>query len=205
MSVDVVNLDGKKVGSVDLSDGVFGLEPRSDLIQRVIRWQLAKRHTGQHKTKERAEISRTGAKLFKQKGTGRARHGSARPGIFRGGGKAHGSRVRSHAFNLPKKVRRLGLMHALSAKVKNGDFIALKDTASGDHKTSTITKHLKALNVKNALFLDDTVNADFAKGAKNIPNIDVLPIAGANVYDIIRRHKLVVTEAALKSLEERFA
>lgn len=205
MKHDVIKLDGKKAGSVDLADDVFGLEPRADLLQRVVRWQLAKRQAGTHKTKGRSEITRTGAKMFRQKGTGRARHGSRRVGIFVGGGKAHGPVVRSHAHDLPKKVRLLGLKHALSAKAKAEQLIVLDSAAAKDPKTKVLRDQIGKLGWESALVVDGAeVDRNFRLAAGNIPKIDVLPVQGINVYDILRRDTLVLTKAALEALEARF-
>jgi large subunit ribosomal protein L4 len=206
MKLDITTLDGGKAGSLDLSDDIFGLEPRSDLIHRYIRWQLAKRRAGTHKVKNRAEIWRTGKKLYKQKGTGNARHGSARAPLFRGGGRAFGPVVRDHAHDLPKKVRQLALKHALSAKAKDGAIIVLDKIAlKGDAKTKALRGQFDKLGFESALIIDGAaIEAGFSKAARNIPNVDVLPVQGINVYDIIRRDKLVLTRAAVDALEARF-
>jgi len=205
MELNVTTLEGKAAGSVSLSDEIFGLEPRTDLIQRVINWQLAKRQAGTHKAKGRAEVWRTGKKMYKQKGTGGARHGSARVPQFRGGGRAFGPVVRSHAFDLPKKVRALGLKHALSAKAKDGSLVLLDNTELKDAKTKALIGHFSGLGLTSALIIDGAeVNTGFAQAARNIPHIDVLPIQGINVYDILRRQKLVLTKAAVDALEARF-
>ena len=205
MELNVTTLEGKAAGSVQLSDEIFGLEPRTDLIQRCITWQLAKRQAGTHKTKGRAEVWRTGKKMYKQKGTGGARHGSARVPQFRGGGRAFGPVVRSHAFDLPKKVRALALRHALSAKAKDGGLIVLDSAELKDAKTKVLSGHFSGLGLTSALIIDGAeVNTGFAAAARNIPNIDVLPIQGVNVYDILRRQKLVLTKAAVDALEARF-
>jgi large subunit ribosomal protein L4 len=206
MKLDITTLDGGKAGSLDLSDEIFGLEPRSDLIHRYIRWQLAKRRAGTHKVKNRAEIHRTGKKLYKQKGTGNARHGSARAPLFRGGGRAFGPVVRDHAHELPKKVRKLALKHALSAKAKDGAIIVLdKIVLKGEAKTKALRGQFDKLGFESALIIDGAeIEAGFTKAARNIPNVDVLPVAGINVYDIIRRDKLVLTKAAVDALEARF-
>jgi large subunit ribosomal protein L4 len=205
MELKITNLDGEAKGSVSLSDDIFGLEPRQDLIQRCILWQLAKRRAGTHKVKGRAEIWRTGKKMYKQKGTGGARHGSARVPQFRGGGRAFGPVVRSHATDLPKKIRALALRHALSAKAKDGSLIVIDKAALEAAKTKALVAHFSGLGVTNALIIDGAeLNTSFATAARNIPNIDVLPIQGINVYDILRREKLVLTKAALDALEARF-
>ena len=205
MELTITTLDGKAAGSVTLSDVIFGLEPRSDLIQRCVVWQLAKRRAGSHKVKNRAEIWRTGKKMYGQKGTGNARHGSARVPQFRGGGRAFGPHVRSHEIGLPKKVRTLALKHALSAKAKDGGIIVLDKATVQGGKTKQLASQFEKLGLVNALIVDGAeVEAGFRLAARNIPNIDVLPVQGINVYDILRRGKLVLTKAALDALEARF-
>lgn len=205
MELNVKTLEGKDAGKVSLSDAIFGLEPREDILARVIRWQLAKKQQGTHKAQGRAEVSRTGAKMYKQKGTGRARHHSARAPQFRGGGKAHGPVVRSHEHDLPKKVRALGLRHALSAKIKAEDVIVIDDLVAAEAKTKVLASTFETLGLTNALFIGGAeLDNNFKLAAKNIPNIDVLPIQGINVYDILRRGKLVLSKAAVEALEERF-
>ncbi len=204
MEIAVKTLDGAAAGTVELSEAVFGLEPRADILSRMVAWQLAKRQQGTHKTKTRAEVSRTGAKMYKQKGTGRARHHSARAPQFRGGGKAHGPVLRSHAFDLPKKVRALALRHALSAKMRSDALIILDDLVS-DGKTKALSAQLASLGLSNALVIGGTeVQTEFRNAAANIVNIDVLPIQGINVYDILRRNTLVLSKAAVEAIEERF-
>jgi len=205
MELNVKTLEGKDAGKVSLSDAIFGLEPREDIIARVIRWQLAKKRQGTHKAKGRAEVWRTGAKMYKQKGTGRARHHSARAPQFRGGGKAHGPVVRSHEHDLPKKVRALGLRLALSAKFKAEDVIVLDSLVAADAKTKVLAGAFETLGLTNALFIGGAeLDSNFKLAAANIPNIDVLPVQGINVYDILRRGKLVLSKAAVEALEERF-
>ena len=205
MKLNVTTLEGKDAGSVELNEAIFGLDVRKDLIQRCVNWQLAKRQAGTHKAKGRAEIARTGKKMYKQKGTGGARHGSARVPQFRGGGRAFGPVVRSHATDLPKKVRALALKHALSAKAKDGSLIVLDNATLEAAKTKALLGHFSGLGLTNALIIDGAeVHVGFAQAARNIPNIDVLPIQGINVYDILRRQKLVLTKAALDALEARF-
>lgn len=205
MELNVTTLEGKAAGSVQLSDGIFGLEPRKDLIQRCVNWQLAKRQAGTHKAKGRAEIWRTGKKMFKQKGTGNARHGSARVSQFRGGGRAFGPVVRSHAHDLPKKVRALGLKHALSAKAKASTLIVVDDVSSSDAKTKALLARFDKLGLKNALIIGGAeIDRNFGLAARNIHFIDVLPVQGINVYDIMRRETLVLTKAAVDALEARF-
>jgi large subunit ribosomal protein L4 len=201
MELKVTTLEGKAAGSVQLSDEIFGLEPRKDIIQRCVQWQLNKRQAGTHKTQGRADVWRTGKKMYKQKGTGGARHGSARVPQFRGGGRAFGPVVRSHATDLPKKIRAL----ALSAKAKDGGLIVIDKAALENAKTRGLVGHFSGLGLTNALIIDGAeLNAGFATAARNIPNIDVLPIQGINVYDILRRQKLVLTKAAVDALEARF-
>ncbi|WP_406853926.1 MULTISPECIES: 50S ribosomal protein L4 [unclassified Alsobacter] len=205
MKLDVTNFDGGAAGSVELSDEIFGLDPRQDLIQRYVLWQLAKRQAGTHKTKGRAEIWRTGKKLYKQKGSGNARHGSARVPQFRGGGRAFGPVVRSHEHDLPKKVRALALRHALSAKARDGGIMVVDQASAAEPKTKALRDRFTALGLGNALIIDGAeLNVNFALAARNIPNIDVLPVQGINVYDILRREKLVLTKAAVDALEARF-
>jgi large subunit ribosomal protein L4 len=205
MDMKVTTLEGKEAGSVTLPDAIFGLEPRPDLIQRCVVWQLNKRRAGTHAVKNRADIWRTGKKMYAQKGTGGARHGSARVPQFRGGGRAFGPVVRSHEIGLPKKMRALALKHALSAKAKDGGIVVLDKATVGDAKTKQLASHLEKLGLRNALIVDGAeVEAGFHAAARNIPNIDVLPIQGINVYDIMRRGKLVLTKAAVDALEARF-
>jgi large subunit ribosomal protein L4 len=205
MDLKITTLAGADAGKVKLSDEIFGLDPREDILARVIRWQLAKKQQGTHKAKGRAEVHRTGAKMYKQKGTGRARHHSARAPQFRGGGKAHGPVVRSHEHELPKKVRALGLKHALSAKAKASSIIVVDELKLTEAKTKVLAANFITLGVTNALLIGGAeVDANFKLAAANIPNIDVLPIQGINVYDILRRGTLVLSKAAVEALEERF-
>jgi large subunit ribosomal protein L4 len=205
MDLNVKTLDGKDAGKLSVSDLIFGLDPREDIIARMIRYQLAKKQQGTHQTKTRAEISRTGKKMYKQKGTGRARHHSARAPQFRGGGRAHGPVVRSHAHDLPKKIRALALRHALSAKLKSEDVIIVDSLIASEAKTKALVGQLAGLGLSNALFIGGAeLDANFKLAAQNIPNIDVLPVQGINVYDILRRSKLVLSKAAVEALEERF-
>jgi large subunit ribosomal protein L4 len=205
MEFNVKTLEGKDAGKLSLSDEIFGLDPREDLIARMIRYQLAKKRQGTHKTKGRSEVSRTGSKMYKQKGTGRARHHSARAPQFRGGGKAHGPVVRSHAHDLPKKVRALALRHALSAKLKSEDLIIVDNLVAAEAKTKTLVGTFASLGLTNALVIGGAeIDSNFKLAAANIPNIDVLPVQGINVYDILRRGKLVLSKAAVEALEERF-
>jgi large subunit ribosomal protein L4 len=205
MELNVTTMDGKAAGSVTLDDAIFGLDPRADLIQRCIKWQLARRQRGTHKVQNRAEINRTGKKMYRQKGTGSARHGSGRVNLFRGGGRSFGPLVRSHAIDLPKKVRALALKHALSAKAKDGGIIVLDKATMKDGKTKELAARFEKLGFINALIIDGVEpEASFRLAARNIPNIDVLPVQGINVYDILRRRTLVLTKAALDALEARF-
>jgi large subunit ribosomal protein L4 len=205
MEMKITTVEGTEAGSIQLPDAIFCLEPRTDIIQRCINWQLAKRQRGTHKTKGRAEIWRTGKKMYAQKGTGGARHGSARVPQFRGGGRAFGPLVRSHAIELPKKVRALALKHALSSKAKDGGIIVLEKASVKDAKTKALAKQFGKLGLENALIIDGAeIEANFRAAARNIPNIDVLPVQGINVYDILRRKTLVLTRAALDALEARF-
>jgi len=205
MEMKVTTLEGKEAGSVTVSDTIFGLEPRQDLIQRYIVWQLAKRRAGTHDVKNRAEIMRTGKKMYKQKGTGSARHGSARVNLFRGGGRSFGPTPRSHAIDLPKKVRALALRHALSAKAKDGGIVVIDDLKVADSKTKVLRGHLEKLGLANALIVGGAeIDSGTRLAARNIPNIDVLPIQGINVYDILRRNTLVLTKDAIDALEARF-
>lgn len=205
MELKITTLAGEAAGSINVSDAIFGLEPRADILQRCVNWQLAKRQSGTHKVKNRGEIARTGKKIYRQKGTGGARHGSARANLFRGGGRSFGPVVRSHAIDLPKKVRALALKHALSSKAKDGGIVVLDKAAVNEGKTKALKAVFDKLGLANALIIDGAeVDANFRLAARNIPNIDVLPIQGINVYDIMRRHKLVLTRAAVDALEARF-
>jgi large subunit ribosomal protein L4 len=205
MDHKVTSLDGKSAGTVSLPDEIFGLEPRADIIQRMVRYQLAKRQAGTHKTKMRGEISATTKKMYKQKGTGGARHGAKSAPQFRGGGKAFGPVVRSHAIDLPKKVRALALKHALSDKARGDKILVIADTKLKEPKTKLLAKHFGKLGFANALIVDGAeVETNFALAARNIADIDVLPVQGINVYDIMRRDTLVLTKAAVEALTERF-
>ena len=205
MELKVTTIEGKAAGSVQLSDEIFGLEPRTDIIARCVQWQLNKRQAGTHKAQGRADVWRTGKKMYKQKGTGGARHGSARVPQFRGGGRAFGPVVRSHATGLPKKIRALALKHALSAKAKDGGLVVIESAQVKDAKTKVLVGHFSGLGLTNALIIDGAeLHNGFAAAARNIPNMDVLPIQGINVYDILRRQKLVLTKAAIDALEARF-
>jgi large subunit ribosomal protein L4 len=203
MKLDVINLDKKSVGSVDVADAVFGAEVRGDILQRVVRWQLAKRQAGTHKAKVISEVSGTSKKPFKQKGTGGARQGSMRSAQMRGGGVIFGPVVRSHAHSLPKKIRTLGLKSALSSKAKNGKLVIIEDASEKKAKTKSLAERFKKLGWTSVLIIDGAVDEGFARAARNIKGIDVLPSQGANVYDILRRDTLVLTKAAVEKLEER--
>ncbi|MFZ0268458.1 50S ribosomal protein L4 [Caulobacter sp.] len=207
MKLDVIKLDGGKAGSVDLDDAIFGIaDIRGDILQRVVTWQLAKRRSGNHKIQVRNEVSRTGKKMYKQKGTGSARHGSRRAAQFVGGAKAHGPVVRSHAFDLPKKIRAMALRHALSSKAKAGSIIVLDNAVLTDPKTAALRANFDKIGLKNALVIaGPEVDGNFKLAARNIPNIDVLPNAGLNVYDVLRRHTLVLTKDAVEAISARFA
>jgi large subunit ribosomal protein L4 len=207
MKLDVVTLAGAKAGQIDLSDAIFGIgDIRLDILARCVNWQLAKRRAGTHKVQTRNENSRTGKKMYKQKGTGGARHGSRRAPQFIGGSRAFGPVVRSHEFDLPKKVRALALRHALSSKVKSGSLIVLEDAVAETPKTAALKAQFEALGLKSALVIaGPEVNGDFGLAARNLPHIDVLPNAGLNVYDVLRRDTLVLTRAAIEGIEARFA
>jgi len=205
MELQVKKLDGTDAGKITVSDAIFGLEPRADLIQRVVKWQLAKRQAGTHKVKGRSEIARTGKKMYKQKGSGGARHGSQRAPIFRGGGRAHGPVVRSHAHDLPKKVRALGLKHALSAKAAASALFVLDQAVAAEPKTKALKAQFEKLGLANVLVIAGAeVDVNFGLAARNIPNVDVLPVQGINVYDILRRQTLVLTKDAVDAIEARF-
>jgi large subunit ribosomal protein L4 len=205
MQTNVTTLDAGSAGTLELSDAIFGLEPRTDLIHRMVRYQLLKRMAGTHHAQDRSEVSVTGKKVYRQKGTGGARHGDKSVPQWRGGGKAFGPKPRSHAVDMPKKVRALALRHALSAKAKAGEILVLDAARSTDGKTKALKAAFEKLDLNNALIIDGTeLEANFVRAARNIPNIDVLPVQGINVYDILRRKKLVLTKAAVAALEERF-
>ena len=207
MKLDVIKLDGGKGGSIELSDAIFGIEDiRGDILQRVVTWQLAKRRSGNHKIQVRNEVSRTGKKMYKQKGTGGARHGSRRAPQFVGGSRAFGPVVRDHGYSLPKKVRALALRHALSSKLKAGDLIVVDSVSVKEAKTSALKDVFGKLGWTKALIIaGPEVDTNFGLAARNIPHIDVLPNAGLNVYDILRADKLVLTKAAVEAIEARFA
>lgn len=205
MKTKVFTLENTAKGDVELADAVFGLEPRPDLIQRVVVWQLAKRRAGTHAMLTRAEVNRTHKKVYKQKGTGQARHGSRTVSQYVGGAKAMGPVPHSHAFDLPKKVRALGLRHALSVKAKSGSLVILSEAVVKEVKTNALAKQLKALGAESALVVDSSFEDNFALSARNLASVSLVPVAGINVYDIMRKEKLVLTEAAVKLIEERLA
>ena len=199
-------LDGADAGEIDLNDEIYALEPRADIMHTVVNWQLAKRRGGNRRILTRAEVNRTGKKLYKQKGTGNARHGPASVSQFRGGAKTMGPVVRSHAYDLPKKVRALGLKHALSSKAAAGKLIVLADATVAEAKTKALAAQFGKLGFTSALVIGGTKLDDgFVRASRNLPTIDVLPVAGINVYDIIRRDTLVLTKAAISAIEERLA
>ena len=203
MKLDVIKLDGGKAGSVDLDEALFGLDPRADILHRYVRWQRNKAQAGTHKVKTRRETSYSTKKIYRQKGTGGARHGDRNAPIFRGGGIYKGPVVRSHGHDLPKKFRKLGLKHALSAKAKAGELVVIEDAAA-EGKTAALAKQVKNLGWKRALVIDGAeANAEFKKAAANIEGLDILPTMGANVYDILKRDTLVITKAGVEALEAR--
>ena len=203
MKLDVIKLDGGKAGSVELSEDLFGLEPRADIMHRVVRWQRNNAQAGTHKVKTRSETSYSTKKIYRQKGTGGARHGDRNAPIFRGGGIYNGPVLRSHGHDLPKKFRKLGLKHALSAKAKAGELVVIEDAAA-EGKTAALAKQVKNLGWKRALVIVGAeANAEFKKAAANIEGLDILPTMGANVYDILKRDTLVITKAGVEALEAR--
>ncbi len=204
MKLDMIKLDGAAAGSIDLDDALFGLDPRADILHRVVRWQRARMQAGTHSTLTRAEVSYSTKKIYKQKGTGGARHGSKKAPIFRHGGVVKGPTPRSHAHDLPKKFRALGLRHALSAKAKAGELVILDSIVMADAKTGNLAKMASERGWKRVLIIDGAdVDANFALAARNIATIDVLPTMGANVYDILKRDTLVITKAGVAALEAR--
>ncbi len=204
MKLDIVDFDAKSVGSAELPDEIFAAEPRTDIIARVIHWQLAKRRSGNHKVKGMGEVSGTTRKPYKQKGTGNARQGSLRAPQFRTGGAVHGPVVRDHGYSLNKKVRRLGLISALSAKAAAGKLVVLEDVAALD-KTKDVAAKVKNFGWSSALIVDAAVEEKFGRASRNVKGLDVLPVVGANVYDIMQHDVLVVTKAAVEGLKERLA
>ena len=205
MKTKVLNLDNAASGEIDLADAIYGLEPRADLHPRVVVWQLAKRRSGNHQILTRGEINRTKQRFGKQKGGGTARHGARSAPLFVGGAKAMGPVTHSHEFDLPKKVRALGLKHALSTKAKAGAIVVLDEAKSAAIKTGVLAKQLGGLGAVNVLVVDGAFDKNFEMSARNITNVSLVPVAGLNVYDIMRRHTLVLTAAAVKAIEERLA
>jgi large subunit ribosomal protein L4 len=198
-------LDGADAGEIDLKDEIFALVPRADILHTVINWQLAKRRGGNRRILTRAEVNRTGKKLYKQKGTGNARHGPASVSQFRGGAKTMGPVVRSHAYDLPKKVRALGLKHALSTKAKDGKLIIVTEAVVNDPKTKLLAQKFGKLGLASALIVDGALDAGLVRASRNLPKVDILAVAGLNVYDILRRETLVLTKAAVAAIEERLS
>lgn len=205
MKMDIISLDGTKSGSIDLPKDIFGVEVRKDLLHRAVVWQQAAKRQGSANTKTRGEINRTNSKIYRQKGTGNARHGSRRVNIFRGGSVVFGPRPRDFSISLPKKVRALALKTALSAKVGDKKVLVLDEAKAGSHKTKDLAKQLSKLEAENALFIVDSLDENFDKASRNLPHVKVVPTEGVNVYDILRRDKLVVTKAAVPMLAERLA
>lgn len=203
MKHDVIKLDGGKAGSVELGDEIFGVDPRADILHRIVRWQRNNAQAGTHKVKARSEVSYSTKKIYRQKGTGGARHGARSAPIFRGGGIYKGPTPRSHGHELPKKVRKMGLKMAISAMAKAGSLVIIDET-TGDGKTSSLAKQIKSLGWKRALIIDGLqVNQEFAQAARNIDGLDILPSMGANVFDILKRDTLVITKAGVEALEAR--
>ena len=205
MKTKVLNLDNKASGEVELKDDIFGLEPRADLIQRVVVWQLAKRRAGTHKILTRAEVNRTKKRSGPQKGSGGARHGARSAPLFVGGAKAMGPVNHSHEFDLPKKVKALGLRHALSSKAKDGNIVVIDEAKSKEAKTGDLAKRFGKMGLTRALVIDGEFDKNFHLSARNLSHVSLLPASGINVYDIMRSEKLVLTKAALQAIEERFA
>jgi large subunit ribosomal protein L4 len=205
MKANILNLDNKSAGEIDLKDEIYGLEPRADLIQRVVVWQLAKRRAGTHKILTRAEVNRTKKKVYKQKGTGQARHGARSAPLFVGGAKAMGPVNHSHEFDLPKKVRALGLRHALSSKAKAGNIVVIEEATAKEIKTGDLAKRFGKMGVAKALIVDGAFDENFHMSARNLSHISLLPMSGLNVYDIMRSEKLVLTKAAVQAIEERLS
>lgn len=205
MKAKVLTLDAGDAGEIELPDGIFGLEPRADLLHRVVVWQLAKRRAGTHKTKTRGEVNRTTKKVYRQKGTGSARHGARSAPLYVGGGKAMAPVVRSHAFDLPKKVRAAALRHALSAKAKDSRLVVLDSAAVDQVKTGALAKRLGKLGDGHILVVDGTFDQKFALSVRNLPKVSLLPVDGLNVYDVLRRDTLIVTKSGVKAIEERLS
>ncbi len=204
MKLDIFNIDAKASGSAELPDEIFGIAPRPDIIARVIHWQLAKRRSGNHKVKGMGEVSGTTRKPFKQKGTGNARQGSLRAPQFRTGGAVHGPVVRDHGYSLNKKVRRLGLLSALSQKAADGKLVIL-DEVGALEKTKDVAAKVKNFGWRSALIVDAAVNEIFLRSSRNVEGVNILPVVGANVYDIVRHDVLVITKAGIDGLKERLA
>ena len=207
MKVDIVSIDAKKSGTMELNGFLFGLDPRPDILNKVVRWQLAKKQQGTHSVLTRSDVSYSTKRIVRQKGSGSARHGSRRAPIFRKGGVYKGPTPRSHAFSLPKKIRTLGLRHALSAKYSNGQLVILDKAELKVMKTKEFAKTLKKLGWGRTLVVGQDKSPsslNFLKATKNIPYFDVLPVEGINVYDVLRKDTLVLTKAAVAALEERF-
>lgn len=206
MKADAIKLDGKKAGTVELNDEIYGLEPRADILHRVVRWQRNNAQAGTHKVKTRSEVSYSTKKIYRQKGTGGARHGARSAPIFRGGGVYKGPTPRSHGHELTKKFRKLGLKHALSSKAASGNLVILDEATLKDAKTSVLAKAIKENGWKRVLVIDGAqVDENFARAAANITGVDILPSMGANVYDILKRDTLVITKAGVEALEARLA
>lgn len=205
MKVNVITLDNATAGEIDLPDALFGIEPRADIMARVVHWQLAKRRAGTHKVKGMGEVSGTTKKPYRQKGTGNARQGSLRAPQFRTGGVVHGPVVRDHGYSLNKKVRRLGLISALSQKAREGKLVVLDAATVGEAKTGAMVKRLKALGWTSALVVDAAVDEGFDRAVRNIPKVQALPTVGANVYDILKHDVLAVTKAGVEALTQRLA
>jgi large subunit ribosomal protein L4 len=205
MDIQITKLDGSKGGKVSLADDIFGLEPRQDILQRMVRYQRTKARQGTHQTQGRSDVDRTGARLYRQKGTGNARHHAASAPQFRGGGKAHGPQSRDHSHGLTKKFRALALKHALSAKAKDGSLVIVDDMAAKEPKTAALRTQFGKLGLGNALMIGGSeLDTNFALAARNIPNVDVLPVQGINVYDILRRNTLVLSKDAVDAINARF-
>ncbi|MEL6751952.1 MAG: 50S ribosomal protein L4 [Pseudomonadota bacterium] len=205
MDLEITKLDGSKGGKVSLNDAIFGLEPRQDILQRMVRYQRAKARQGTHHTMGRSDVDRTGARLYRQKGTGNARHHAASAPQFRGGGKAHGPKSRDHSHDLTKKFRALALKHALSSKARYGSLVIVDDMSAKEPKTAALRSQFGKLGLGNALMIGGAeLDTNFALAARNIPNVDVLPVQGINVYDILRRGTLVLSQAAVDALNARF-
>jgi len=203
MQAEIKTLDDKSAGTIELADEVFGLEPRPDILHRVVNWQLAKRRQGTHKTKQRSEVTGSGRKIWRQKGTGRARHGNRKAPIFRGGGIAFGPQPRSHEIKLPKKVRKLGLKSALSAKLAAGELVVVAEAKLDDPRTRGLVEKLDKLGWTNVLIIDGELDTNLVRAARNLPSVQLMPSVGVNVYDILRRQLLVLTTAAVEQLEAR--